>query len=358
MHEVGGNGAATFQAKFANPEPTGEITASGKFGPWNEQDAGKTPVSGKYSFQNADLASFAGLGGILSAAGDFSGVLNHIETQGHIDTPQFTVDSSSHKIPLETDFHAVVNGTNGDTFLNQVTARFLSTAITSAGNVAGRDGQDGKTASVELASENGRIEDLLLLFTKSPRAAMSGNVSFHAKVSIPPGDRSFLEKVELQGNFGIADGAFSKADTQANINQLSNGALHKHKDKLQLDEQAEFRNVLSNLNGRVLLKDGVATFSNLSFSVPGADARMQGTFNVINDKIDLHGTLKTASEPANSTTGVKTAMLKVLEPFFKKKQPGYVMPVRITGTYRQPSFGLDMVHHAEVDLHKGKASGG
>jgi hypothetical protein len=360
MGEVGGSGPASFQAKFSNPEPTGEITASGKFGPWNEGDAGKTPVSGKYSFQNADLGSFSGLGGILSSAGDFSGVLSHIETQGHIDAPQFTVDSSSHKVPLQTDFHAVVNGVNGDTFLNDVTTHLLNTVITSRGDVAGHEGQDGKTASIDMATQNGRIQDILLLFTKSPRAPMSGNVSFQARVSIPPGDRPFLEKVQLQGKFGIDDGAFTKSDTQANVNQLSNGALRKDKETLHLGEKAgaEYGNVLSDLKGSVLLQNGVATFSNLSFSVPGAEANMQGTFNVINDKIDLHGTLKTASEPANSTSGVKSVMLKVLEPFFKKKQPGYIMPVKITGTYWQPSFGLDLAHRAERDAHKGKASGG
>jgi hypothetical protein len=36
-------------------------------------------------------------------------------------------------------------------------------------------------------------------------------------------------------------------------------------------------------------------------------------------------------------------MLKVLNPFFKKKRVGYVMPVKITGTYEHPLFGLDLV---------------
>jgi hypothetical protein len=35
-------------------------------------------------------------------------------------------------------------------------------------------------------------------------------------------------------------------------------------------------------------------------------------------------------------------ILKVLEPFFKKKRVGYIMPVQITGTYEHPAFGLDL----------------
>jgi hypothetical protein len=36
-------------------------------------------------------------------------------------------------------------------------------------------------------------------------------------------------------------------------------------------------------------------------------------------------------------------LLKVLDPFFKKKRAGYVMPVKITGTYEHPFFGLDLI---------------
>ena len=39
---------------------------------------------------------------------------------------------------------------------------------------------------------------------------MSGVVSFKAKVSLPPGDRRFLQKVQLQGDFGIDAGSFTK----------------------------------------------------------------------------------------------------------------------------------------------------
>jgi len=36
LSDVGSNGPASFQARLSNPEPPGEITTSGKFGPWNE----------------------------------------------------------------------------------------------------------------------------------------------------------------------------------------------------------------------------------------------------------------------------------------------------------------------------------
>ena len=96
------------------------------------------------------------------------------------------------------------------------------------------------------------------------------------------------------------------------------------------------------MKGHVSLRNGIATFSNLSFGVPGALAQMQGTYNLISEKIDLHGTLKTEAEVSKTTHGIKALMLKVLDPFFKNKPSGYLAPVKITGTYDHPTFGLDL----------------
>jgi hypothetical protein len=35
-------------------------------------------------------------------------------------------------------------------------------------------------------------------------------------------------------------------------------------------------------------------------------------------------------------------MLKVLDPSLKNKPTGYLAPVKITGTYDHPTFGLDL----------------
>jgi len=345
LSDIGSKGPATFHARFSNPEPPGEITASGKFGPWNSDDLGKTATSGEYQFQQADLRVFHGIAGLLSSSGKFSGVLDHIRVEGETDVPQFAVTSSSHEVQLRTQFRAEVNGENGDTSLQQVVATFLKTTVLAQASVAGEAGQPGKTAAVELTSKNGRIQDILLLFAQAERAPMSGATSFHAKVSLPPGGRPFLQKVELQGDFGIDAGSFSNSNTQEGVNHMSEGALFGGQDRSKAEKkekEEESGTVLSDLKGHVALKDGIARFSDLSFSVPGATARMQGTYNLINEKIDLHGTLKTESQPSNTTSGVKSLMLKVLNPFFKKKRAGYVMPIKIAGTYEHPLFGLDL----------------
>ncbi len=234
LSHAGGNGAASFAAKLSNPEPPGEISTKGKFGPWNADSVGKTPVSGEYSFEHADLSVFHGISGLLSSSGKFAGELDHIEVDGNTDVPLFAVTVSSHQVDLRTQFHAVVNGENGDTFLKQVGSTFGKTTVWSSGSVAGEAGQEGKTATLDLSARDGRIQDLLLLFAQSPHAPMSGIVSFNAKVSLPPGKRRFLEKVQLKGDFGIDAGSFTKSDTQQGVNSLSQGAREKIKTKVKI----------------------------------------------------------------------------------------------------------------------------
>ena len=330
ISHVGSNAPAAFRATLSNAEPPGEITTAGKFGPWNADNVGKTAVSGNYRFEDADLAVFPGISGLLASSGEYAGTLEHIEVQGKTDVPLFAVTRSKHRQQLRTQFHAVVNAENGDVFLQNVNATFRETNIWTAGNVSGQAGQTGKTTSLTMASKDGRIQDLLLLFTQSSQAPMSGVVSFNAKVSFPPGKEPFLKKLGLQADFGIDRGNFTKSDTQQGVNSLSQGALGDKNHKTDNDD-SDSRNVVSDLKGHVVLRNGIATLSNLSFGVPGALAEMHGTYNLISEKIDLHGTLKTVAEISKTTHGIKSLMLKVLDPLFKNKPDGYLAPVKITG---------------------------
>src|SRR5689334_14935073 len=58
IHDLGGNGAMSFETDVWNPTPPGEVHASGKLGPWKTDSPIETPISGKYSFRHADLGVF------------------------------------------------------------------------------------------------------------------------------------------------------------------------------------------------------------------------------------------------------------------------------------------------------------
>ncbi len=91
LHSVGPGRAMSFKAKLRNPIPPGQIETAGDFGPWQRGDPRATAVSGKYSFQNADLGTFKGIRGILSSLGEYSGVLERIDVNGATDTPDFAL---------------------------------------------------------------------------------------------------------------------------------------------------------------------------------------------------------------------------------------------------------------------------
>ena len=107
--------------------------------------------------------------------------------------------------------------------------------------------------------------------------------------------------------------------------------------------------MIANLEGHVMARDGVSRFANLSFSIPGASAHMDGAYNLLNERVDFHGTLKTEGKLSQTTTGIKSALLKPFDSFFKKKEAGAAIPVEMTGTYHDPHFGIDLTPKASRD---------
>jgi AsmA-like C-terminal region len=341
LRDLGGNGPMAFETTLSNPEPPGEISASGSLGPWGKNDPTQTPISGSYSFRRANLGVFKGIAGTLSSDGKFEGDLKHLHVEGATDVPDFEVTRSSHKVHLTTQFDALVNATNGDVALQNVIAQFGGSTIIANGTIEGT-GDKGKAAVIELVVREGRIQDILLLFIKSPRSPMTGVADFTGKATIPPGEGPFLQKVELQGDFGIGAGRFTSSKTQATVDKLSGQAQGEGGKGEKGNEDPE--TALSDLQGHVSLKDGTATFSSLSFRVPGALARLHGTYNVVNQRIDLRGTLLMQAKLSQATSGVKSFLLKVLDPLLKKNHRGGAkMPVSITGTYSRPSYRSDPI---------------
>src|SRR5580698_10483164 len=126
MTSIGPDAPMAFEANLTNPKPVGNIISSGSFGPWNADSPRDTSVSGTYSFNHADLGTIKGLGGILSSTGSYSGILDKIVVDGKTDTPDFRLAISGRAVPLHTDFHAIVDGTSGDAYLEPVKARILN----------------------------------------------------------------------------------------------------------------------------------------------------------------------------------------------------------------------------------------
>jgi hypothetical protein len=340
MKNVGPGQPLPFEATLINPRPVGNIESTGLFGPFDEGEPRDTPVSGYYSFTHADLSTFRGISGILSSTGTYQGALGRIEVEGKTDTPDFRLASSGHQVDLRTEFHAIVDGTDGDTYLEPVTARFLHSSLTANGKVIRAAEPRGHDIELDVVLSQARIEDLLQLAVKTEPPVISGPVVMHTRMSLPPGPETVIDRLKLNGTFKIVAGTFSNTKIQDRINDLS----LRGQGKPQLVKQAGDITVPSDLNGVFRLDNSVMTFSRFGFSVPGAQSDVHGQYSLDGNVFDFHGTLKLKAKLSQLTTGWKSILLKPIDPFFSKNGAGTEVPFRVTGTRSEPHLGLDFGH--------------
>ncbi|HWW17054.1 MAG TPA: AsmA-like C-terminal region-containing protein [Candidatus Saccharimonadales bacterium] len=348
LNSVSRKDGFNYDVVFLNAIPPGEIRSHGHFGPWNTADPGQTPVSGTYKFEHAYLGVFDGIDGLLTAHDNFNGTLAQVEAHGAVDIPDFKVSRAARSVPIDTKYDSFIDALNGDVRLERVESTIAKTNILARGSVAGTPGHPGKVTSLDLNTSRGRIQDILRIFIKEPRSPITGIISFRAHATVPPEGRPFEQEVVLVGDFGIDEGHFTQPKTQQEVDNLSERARGKKvedKDKAneQDDDDDDSSRAIADLRGHVELRNGVATLTNISFSVPGAVAYMHGTFNLLNQRIDFHGVLQTDAEFSKvGGGGIKSIFLKPFDAIFKKKPKGAEIPIKLTGTYSHPQPGLEI----------------
>ena len=213
-----------FTAILTNPLPKGQIETAGTFGPWQKGSPGATPLAGYYTFQKADLDTIKGIGGTLDSKGSFQGELARIAVKGETHVPDFHLDISRQPVALSTSFEAVVDGTDGDTYLNEVNAQFLQTSLTAKGAVTGTKGVKGRTVKLNVHIQEGRIEDVLRLAVKGDKPLLVGRLGLKTDFELPPGDRDVVEKLLLAGVFDVDAAKFTDAGVQKKLSGMSHRA--------------------------------------------------------------------------------------------------------------------------------------
>lgn len=342
MRAVSMNTRMPFEAWLTNAVPPGQIATKGTFGPWNTRDPGRTPLDGRFTFDNADLSVFKGISGILSAKGTFGGLLERIAVDGETHTPDFMVKLSGHEVPLDTKYHAIVDGTNGNTTLDPVDARFLTTALTARGGVYDVKGVDGRNVILDITMENGRLEDVMRLAVKTPRPPMAGGLRLSTKFFLPPGKRDVVEKLQLDGRFAISGGRFTDALVQQRINEMSGRAIGKPIDSANAANRVHAASVTSDFTGRFKLGRGVLALPSVTFDVPGAVIELAGRYSLAPETIDFNGNLFMDAKISQTTTSRwKSFLLKMVDPLFRKNGRT-VIPVKINGNRNDPRFGVDV----------------
>ncbi len=347
MRNVGPNAPWDYDATLVNATPKGDIHAKGTFGPWNNDSPGDSTVTGHYTFDHADLNTIKGIGGILSSVGEFNGQLNDIVVDGTTETPDFSLDTANHAMPLHTKFHAVVDGTNGDTYLQPVEARLGESDFTCRGAVINVKGK-GHIIDLDVSVPNGRIQDFLELGVKTTPVVMTGRLTMKTKLHIPPGKESVTRKIGLKGGFTLRQIHFTNPEVQDKVDMLSLRAQGDAKDaKPGADD------VHSQMVGQFVLGGGKLSFSKLDYTLPGAAVALTGQYSLDGDQFEFEGKMRTDAKVSQMVASKwKSILLKPVDPFFKKNGAGAEIPVKISGTKSAPKFGLDLRHKDKKDESK------
>jgi hypothetical protein len=345
MKDIGPGQPLQFNATLVNPKPVGDIQSNGLFGPWQQDSPRDTPVQGDYSFTNADLSTIKGIGGTLSSTGQYSGTLGNIVVHGTTDTPDFRIASSGHAVPLHTEFHAMVDGTSGDTYLRPVNATLLHSSFTANGSVVRVSAPHGHDIELDVVLDHAQIEDLLELGVHTDPPIMSGPVEMKTRLSLAPGDASVADRLKLAATFHVLGAHFTNEKVQGKLDSLSLRSQGKPKQAQAHIEE----DVPVDLRGVFTLKDGLLSFSFLHFLIPGTHVDMTGTYGLDGKQFDFRGKARLDAKVSQMTTGWKSILLRPIDPFFSKDGAGTEVPVRITGTESAPHFGLDFGHKNEPE---------
>jgi hypothetical protein len=335
-----------FEAELTNPRPVGTIHSTGNFGPWHDPDPGETPILGEYQFDHADLASFKGIAGILSSTGNYQGTLRDLIVDGETDTPDFRLTHFGNAMPLHTHFHAKVDATNGDTWLEPVDAVLGHSHFTAQGQVVrvivpdpatGQPTSKGHDIALKINIDKARIEDFLHLASRNSTPLLTGSLAMKAALHIPPGPAPVHRRLTIRGVFNLDKVHFASDKIQSRITDLSlrgQGLPHEIKG-------ADPSTVRSTMQGNFQMAAAVITLPALTYTVPGADIELQGTYGTEGGALDFTGVAKLNATVSQMVGGVYGLLLKPADRLFKKDGAGTEVPIRISGTREDPHFAVE-----------------
>jgi hypothetical protein len=189
--------------------------------------------------------------------------------------------------------------------------------------------------TLDVSIDRGRLEDLLKLAVKAQKAPMVGGLRLKTSFVLPPGDVDVVKKLKLDGHFTLTGTRFTTDTVQEKIAELSRRGQGKPGDA------DAGKRVLSKFDGRFKLAAGTLQIPDVKFDVPGALVQLAGSYALEQETMNFKGTLFMDAKISETTTGIKRVLLKVVDPLFKRDGGGSALPIKITGTRDNPSFGLD-----------------
>ncbi len=155
------------------------------------------------------------------------------------------------------------------------------------------------------------------------------------RIDIPPGKGDIADRLKLDGEFHISLAQFTQLDIQNKVASLS----RRGSGETVAESSGT---VASDFTGKFVLEDGVMTFSNLTFEVPGASVYLDGTYTLHDQALDFQGSLRLNATLSQLTTGWKKALAKPFNKLFEKEGAGTYVPITVTGTGSDPHSKMDV----------------
>jgi len=344
LTDIAAGGAMGFDAEVTIPKPEGTVKSTGSFGPWQGADLGDSPITGDYRFEHADLSVFKGIAGILSSTGHYEGTLRALVVDGQAETPDFRLTHFGAALPLVTRFHARVDGTNGDTWLEPVDATLGHSHFTAQGAIVrvpgavvkGAQQYTGHDIALTVNVDKARIEDFLRLTSRTGNVLLTGDVTMKTSLHIPPGTAPLHERLKLNGSFALDRARFTSNKIQGRIAELSLRGQGRP-DEVKSTDAAS---ILSQMQGSFRMAGGAITLPALEYTVPGAQIQLAGTYGLADGSLNFAGTAKMEASVSKMVGGWKGMLLTPADRHFKKDGAGTEVPIHIGGTREAPKFGI------------------
>ena len=345
LTDVASGGAVGFDAELTNPRPRGIVKSKGKIGPWLSSDPGETALEGEYRLEHADLATFKGIAGIVDSTGRFQGTLRELTVDGETRTPDFRLTHFGNALALTTRFHAQVDGTNGDTWLEPVEATLGHSHFTAQGSIVrvpgavvkGAQQYNGHDIALTVNVERGRMEDFLRLAGHTDKVLLTGDLAMKTTLRIPPGPAPVQMRLKLDGWFALERAVFTSDKIQKRIAELSLRG-QGHPEELKTTDPAS---ILSGMQSSFQLEEGVITLPALSYTVPGAAILLKGTYGLEDGALNFDGAARMEAPVSKMVGGWKGMLLMPADRLLKKDGAETEVPIQISGTREKPEFTIE-----------------
>ncbi|HEY4089619.1 MAG TPA: hypothetical protein VGM43_27020 [Bryobacteraceae bacterium] len=334
--DLGPNTRVRFQIAAHNPIPSAEVHLKGHATPFAVSSLRNIPIEGQFTFEKANLSVPHSISGLLNASGNCRGTMGDLKCAGTADVPEFQVYGSKNPVHIASRYQAAVDTLTGNAKLSEVLAHFNRTTVSATGQVSGDPDPKGKTLTLDMAVHDGRLEDLLELFTSAPTPGMRAAIDMRGRFVIPPGPPDFLTKLRVNGEFSLSRASFTNPETQTPLDRLAASAEGVPKKQQRKNPETATANVRAGVTAR----NGVADLREVVFDLPGIQGHLAGTFRLHDKQVSLNGVFETQGKLSDTSSGLKALLLKMIGPLWPKTGSVRSIPFAISGRGSQSSFRL------------------